>query len=97
MKIPKQIQIAGRNVKISYDKNLCQKERYNGACYYDKSEIIIDPDNPPDKIQCVFIHEIIHFVNAILRLDNTSFDKETYVRPLSELLYQVFKQIEGGK
>lgn len=95
MKIPKKIQIAGREIQIIYDAKRSSQEGYNGACYYDHSEIILNKNLDKEKESVVLIHEVLHFINAILLKDGAAEDKDNYVRPLSEFLYQVFKQLEN--
>ena len=93
MKIPETIQIAGKTVKIIYDEKLSVKESFNGACYADQSEIILDPSLDRQKLEQTFLHEVLHFINKVRGLSETQFDDEPHVYPLSELLYQVIKQL----
>ncbi len=94
MKVPKEkIQIAGRDIKILYDRKRCRQEMYNGVCFPDSSEIILDENLEIEKKNVVFLHEVLHHINSILDKGETDVDKEEYIKPFSELLYQVIKQI----
>ena len=99
MIIPKHIQIAGKAIEIKVDHKYCMENKIYGASLYDKNTIILDDHKvagfSEDKIKQVLLHEVIHFSNAILCKNGHIQDEEDYVNPLSELLYQVFKQIES--
>jgi len=98
MKIPKYIDIAGKRVEIVIDHKHCIENKYYGCSLYDKNIIILDDYKKSgfakDKIKQTLIHEVIHYINAVLNLDDSSNDNETYVNPLSELLFQVIQQVE---
>ena len=95
MKIPKTIQIAGREIKIIHDSARCNEEAVNGSCYFDHGKIIMSKYICSEKAKVTLIHEVIHYINALLQRDNTPADTEEYVRPLSEFIYQFIKQVEG--
>jgi hypothetical protein len=93
MKIPDKIFIAGKEVKIEFNNNRCKEENYNGICLYDEEKIILDDKCSMQKKEEVFLHEIIHYINAVLNKNETEIDKESYIKPFGELLYQVIKQL----
>ena len=98
MKIPKTINIAGKNVKIKIDSKVASKYGVNGTCYADYDYILLDDPQKSgiskENQEQTLIHEIIHKINNILCRDDCN--GENYVNPLSELLYQAFKQLENG-
>jgi hypothetical protein len=90
MKIPKQIQIAGKIYKIKFDPLLNKTSGDYGCIEYNNHIIKIDPNFNLQSQQEAFIHECLH---AILNITNTSINTEANVNPMAELLYQVVKQI----
>ena len=98
MRIPKKIKIAGKTVNIVKDRVRATKRGVNGTSFYDHNEILLDHPNrsivSSECIEQTFIHEVIHFINAVLSKGSTECDAEEYVNPLSEMLYQVFEQLE---
>jgi len=97
MKIPKKLQIAGRTVDIRINGKIASESQVNGLCSADRQYILLDDPKASgvseEMIQQTLIHEVIHFCNNILCREDCN--TESYVNPLSELLYQVFKQIEN--
>ncbi|MFX0132971.1 MAG: hypothetical protein ACFFDN_04925 [Candidatus Hodarchaeota archaeon] len=93
MKIPKKIQIVGKEFKIIFDKKFSRKEKIWGRFYPENLEIILDNDKNINKqnIEETLIHEcfevINYFVNTELHHDKLSM--------MSDLFYQIFKQLEG--
>lgn len=98
MNIPNKINIAGKEVTIRIDHHHCMTQKIYGESQYDQNTIILDDHKkagyPKAKIEQTFIHEVLHFANAIMSRNNDNVDDENYVNPLSELLYQVFKQLK---
>lgn len=90
MKIPKTIQIAGKNIIIKFDDDHCDRNGGYGIAEYFKGEIVLqrkvkgDIKRPDHFVEETFIHEILHYIA----------EDEKLVGQLSELLYQVIKQIE---
>ena len=100
MIIPKNFEVAGKIINVEINSNHSSAQKTYGQCLYDQNRIILDDyiksNLNKQVIEQTFIHEIIHMINAILSKNNTICDDEEYVNPLSELLYQVIKQI-GNK
>ena len=99
MKIPKKIQIAGKTIDIARDDNYLASNGLIGESRADQDIITVPTEKTHFSKQCIeqtLIHECVHKINAILSL-GSPFNDESYVNPLSEMLYQVFKQIEGSK
>ena len=97
MKIPNKIQIAGRIVKIIRDDESLISDGLLGQSRADEDKIILLSNKAYLSTQCMeqtLIHECIHKINNILSVGSPQ-NSEEYVNPLSELLYQVFKQIES--
>ena len=92
MKIPKQIQIAGHVYDVKKSRKTADKEHVNGKIYYDQCEILLCDDCVLNKQEreVSFLHECLH---AIFFTLNYPQDEDRIVC-LSELLYQVIKQIE---
>lgn len=97
MKIPKSIQIAGKTAKIIIDDKKMSSEGLIGQSRADEDIIYLMSEKTHVSRQCIeqtLIHECLHKINNILCVGSPQND-EDYVNPLSELLYQVFKQIES--
>jgi len=93
MKIPKEIQIAGRKYNIIYSRKISDKEHVKGKIYYDQCEILLNNDVVYNKqdIEITFLHECLHAIFNALDFEQN----ENRIIMLSELLYQVIKQIES--
>ena len=100
MIIPKQIQIAGKTIEVITDHNRMSSEQLLGQSRNDEDKIFLSSEKDSHiSRQCIeqtFIHECIHKINNVLST-NCGANDESYVNPLSELLYQVFQQIELKK
>lgn len=98
MKIPDKITLMGREIDIVYDKKLVQDEDAIGQVSYRTDKIILQPetesiDRNSQSIQITFLHELLHFMLNILNYQNMN-DNGKFINRMSELLYQVIKQIE---
>ena len=99
MKIPKQIQIAGREIPIIFNNKLCDVKRIYAEADYRKHHIIIqdNTEGTPRNKDCInisLLHEIMHWIFYLMDRDKLR-DDEKLVSEISELLYQVIKQIEN--
>jgi hypothetical protein len=98
MKIPNHINLAGKSVKVEFDKSLLSSGNRYGECEYQANIIRLakQRDDIPDiqVIEQTFIHEVLHYMNNILGKQNDDVDGEDYVQSLSELLYQFIQQIK---
>jgi hypothetical protein len=98
MKIPKKIQIVGRNIQIEFTDEIQREEYSTGTACYHKGKIQILPLNTKtrniteDEVNVAFLHEALHFCINIGC--DEKFNVHDLINPLSELLYQVIKQIE---
>ncbi len=97
MNIPDKIQIGVKIVTIIRDGNGMMGDGLIGQNRTDENIIRLIPDGTShidrQTIEQTFIHECLHKINNILSLDTEN--REAYVNPVSELLYQVFLQIEA--
>lgn len=97
MKIPDKIQIAGKEFIIKFDNVYCDHENSYGIINIHRGEIILQnivngiDERKQDFIEESFIHEIIHAIYSIMGKTQD----EKFICHLSELLYQIFKQIEN--
>jgi len=91
MKIPNKIQIAGRTYKIIKNKKISDKEHVKGRIYYDQCEILLNNDKMYNfqDMEISLIHECLHAIFYALDFEQD----EGRVIKLSELLYQVIKQL----
>lgn len=91
IKIPENIEIAGRKYKIKKSHKISNKEGVYGKIYYDRCEILLDNDTElsQQSIEITFLHECIHGIFKTLNIDN----EEKTVDSLAEMMYQVIKQI----
>lgn len=101
MKIPEEIQIAGRHIKIIIDPKLADNNDNLGESKFKTNEIILQPNTEhyrlaSDNVNITFLHEIIHFILDILAYQHLN-KNESFINKISELFYQVIKQIEGEK
>lgn len=97
MKIPKKLQIIGREVDIVFDKKLYEEHKCIGRVDPDCNRIILMPIGNYGKIsvtkvslEIAFLHEVIHFIGEIIEVD----PKETIVMYMSEVWHQIIQQIE---
>jgi len=93
MKIPKKIQIAGQNYDIIFDSDVARSEQVWGRIYSNELKIILEKPSKivnKNKIEESFIHECLHAICYATKIDLSEDD----IGRFSELLYQVFKQIE---
>ncbi len=98
MKIPKRIQIAGKTIDIVIDPKYCNEEKIYGREVYDRNKIYLDDPVvsgiSKEKQEQTFIHEILHYIYDVLGKNDSELNSEAVICPVSELLYQVFKQIQ---
>lgn len=98
MIIPNQIQIAGKIVDIIIDPKYCGEEKVYGKEIYDRNKIYLDDPIvsgiSKEKQEQTFIHEILHYIYDVIGKNDTEMNSEGVICPVSELLYQVFKQIK---
>lgn len=91
MKIPKQIQIAGKIYEIVYDENIYTEEHRNGEITYNNQKIKLYKNATKQTQEETFCHELVH---GIFNVFNIEINREDVVIPFGELLYQVLKQLE---
>lgn len=99
MKIPKEIQIVGRKYKIKFDNADMEQEDSAGMIRYRIQEITLkdkygDQKRSPECIKISFLHELIHAMLYAIN-EHQLRNEENFCNKLSEVLYQVVKQIEG--
>jgi len=97
MKIPKKIKIISRTIDIIRNDRLCDEKNVYGEARYNEGEIIYQnvSNGIPRKKDCVhitIIHEILHFVFWVLGYNDLKND-EKFICQLSEVLFQVIKQL----
>jgi len=95
MKIPKELKIIGRTIKVVVDDELTNRNDTYGEAHYRYDKIYLQPrvkgiPRTPQSIQITFLHEIIHFILEGLRESDLR-NNEKFVGPFSEVLYQVLK------
>lgn len=92
MKIPKRIQLAGKWIDIHQVNRIDLLDDKDGFAQYSKQEIyVVKKDVSPELREQSLVHEALHFILWILEIDEMNKDK--YVNPISELLYQLIKQL----
>ena len=97
MKIPKKIQIAGREIEIKFDNKKCDDKEIFGESRYRENLIIMQDKTdgitrPKSSIDITLIHEILHWIYIILNYEDLK-DDEKMITQVSELLYQVIEQL----
>jgi len=95
MKIPKELKIGARIVKIEID-NRTGDDGYNGTAYIDKGIINLKEDAPQEKKEITLLHEILHNIFHQCGWENALFEKksdseEWLCTTLSYHLYQVLE------
>jgi len=98
MKIPKKIQIGGREIEVVFDNKHCDISGGYGMADWWEGKIYLqdkthDTERPQDFINQTFIHEVMHWI--LQTLNNNLKDDDTFCEQVSHLMYQVIKQIEG--
>lgn len=98
MNIPKTIQIIGREIKIEYDENIMRDDDNIGLAKIREGKILLVPigtkttNVTKESIEVTFIHELLHYILHSTRYYKLHSD-EDFVSRISEVLYQVIKQI----
>ena len=96
--IPKNINIAGKVIQIEINREYCAIHKVYGICLFDQNKIILDDYKnghiSKTVIEQTLIHEILHFINAIIKKNDTICDHEDYIGPVSELLFQIIPQLK---
>ena len=102
MKIPKKIYIMGKSIDIKYgdkeaEKHLAKVDSL-GELRVDSGEILLQKrrggeNRRIEDVEEVLIHECVHACLILMEYRDAGRDEELVGR-LSQVLYQVFKQIE---
>ena len=95
MKIPKELKIIGRTIKIIIDDELTNRNDTSGEAHYRYDKILLQPcvrgtPRTPQSIQITLLHEIIHFILEGLGESDLK-SNEKFISSFSEVLYQVLK------
>lgn len=96
MKIPKQIKIMGRTIKIVYDDDLSKVVGNSGEARFHQDTIVLVPIKSKARIMTkqeqdiTFIEELLHWIQHLLKIEMAHDD----VKRLSELWNQIIPQIE---
>ena len=96
MKIPEQIEIMGRKIKVVFDPELTNRNDVTGEARYRYDEIAIQSnvDGKPrseQDIAVTFLHEVLHHI--AYRYGIKQVEKEEIIGLLSEALYQALKPL----
>ncbi len=98
IKIPKQFELLGQTIKVTWDNDKLNNEGLYGLVNCRKNliqltnECVIDGERkkmPQDKINATFMHELTHFI--LHAMNNKLESNEDFVCLFSELLYQFHK------
>ena len=97
-KIPDKIQIAGRTIKIEFDKKLLSESDCYGESSVTESKITLCNDKriSEETINVTFIHEVFHLILYAMG-EEKEFVNEKFVSKISEMLYQFIKQLSENK
>ena len=96
MKIKSEFLINGQTVKVIFDDEKMHKEGALGLCYSDQNKIYLSRTTiddgkkiklPADKIQSVYIHEVVHYILHTMGEVELSAN-EKFVETFSSLLHQ---------
>lgn len=96
MKIPTTLKIAGLTWKVKESKNIATEGSCWGSTHYDSQTIYLDPATTEQHKAEVLLHEILHAVMWVSRLDqrfrsdNKPTDEEV-VCAVTATLFQVLK------
>ena len=87
---PKQVKVAGvvYTVKEEPFIEINSNRNYQGACYYDKTQIFILEDISDERKEQVFVHELTHAI-----FHEAGFDEqdEDVINRIGIILHQVLK------
>jgi len=93
MKIPKNIKIIGRNIKIEYMNEELDRNGNDGLCVFDEGKIHIKNNyKNNDELYITFLHELLHWILYLIK--HNDYNNESFIGAFSEVLYQVIQQIE---
>lgn len=90
MKIPKNIKIAGRIFKVKFDENYNRHTGDYAEINYTTEIITIDNKLSRQKKEECFLHECVHIILSMIAHHE---NKEEFVNPFGELLYQCIQQL----
>lgn len=89
--IPKQFNILGHVVKVTYDDNLeGMGEAYNSLNYIKLSKFLKGDELPLSVIEHTYFHELVHVILDSMGEDRLS-SSEKFVDTFSGLLHQALK------
>lgn len=97
MKIPKKVKIGSLTYNVVYSKPIADAKNAYGITSHDDQEITLDPSMKADRLDEVFLHELLHAcfhtsgLQRLLEDDNHKFDEEQLVNIIGYALIAVIK------
>jgi hypothetical protein len=96
MKIPKEIKLMGKTIKIEYKDQIDMDDNY-GRALLSKGVILMKKNQESrQEKELTFLHELLHHMCSALSYKDRCFD-EDFIDRMSQLLYQVLPQIQDNK
>lgn len=88
MKIPKQIKIGGKVYTVETTDSLVLGHNYDAECVYSDLVIRVRPTSAKGKMECDFLHEMLHAIHDFL---GYSKHDEKKIDELANALYMVIQ------
>ena len=79
MKIPTSIKIGSQTIKVTLTPACNIDSECNGGwAKWEQNELLIASDMPQERIEQVFIHEVLHFINIYLTEEQCTYLAEGF-------------------
>lgn len=60
MELPHEVQVGPYRMRVRLDRHLSEHTATEGRCWVSRQEILLHPDNGPDRQAVVLLHEVLH-------------------------------------
>lgn len=91
LRIPSTINIGAYKYSIKYRKGMVKHSASTGQCYTSEAQIWIDPDELPQTRDVTILHEIIHCIGDVERINFEEGDIDRLAHCLTRILNDDFK------
>ena len=91
VKIPREINIGAYGYSIGYREGMVKHAHSTGQCYTSDATIWIDPDELKQTMDVTVLHEILHCISDVDRIDIGEEDIDRIAQCLVRVLRDDFK------
>ena len=96
MKIPKEIKLMGKTIKVEYKDQIDMDDNYGRALLNEGIILMKKNQESKQEKELTFLHELIHHMNNVLS-NNDLIHDEGFTDRFAQLLYQILPQIQESK